>query len=143
MFQAPWADDEQSTIAKATMIRKMNALRPQSAVNTLTPVLPRAREAVYSASSHAPAANQDDSSSTEYLALPPLPEDSELLAFWKLRQEQFPTLVQLLPLYLTIQASSAPVERLFSVAGKVFHPDRCRLTDQKFERIMFVGSNQK
>ena len=110
----------------------------------MTPVLPRARGAVCSvslASTRALAANQDESSSNElaeYIALPSLPEDSDPLAFWKLHREQFPTLVRLLPHYLTVQASSATVEQLLSVAGKVFRPDRCRLSDQKFERIMFV-----
>ena len=36
-----------------------------------------------------------------------------------------------------------PVERLFSIAGKVFRPDRCRLTDHTFEILMFIRCNNK
>ena len=42
---------------------------------------------------------------------------------------------------LGVPASSAPVERLFSIAGKVFKPDRCRLTDKTFETLMFIRCN--
>ena len=33
------------------------------------------------------------------------------------------------------------VERLFSIAGKVFTPDRCRLKDSRFEQLMFIRCN--
>ena len=33
------------------------------------------------------------------------------------------------------------VERLFSIAGKVFRPDRCRLKDEMFERLMMIRCN--
>ena len=41
-----------------------------------------------------------------------------------------------------VPASSAAVEQLFSVAGKVFRPDRCRLTDKSFETLMFIRCNK-
>ena len=85
-FKILWADNEQSAIAKATVIRKMNALHPQSAINntrdTIPPPSKRSRLLSFMASSRAPAANQDDLSSTEladYLAPPPLPYDFETL----------------------------------------------------------------
>jgi len=32
--------------------------------------------------------------------------------------------------------------RLFSIAGRKFKPDRCRLTDRRFEALMFINSNK-
>ncbi|CAG2247836.1 unnamed protein product [Mytilus edulis] len=45
--------------------------------------------------------------------------------------------------YLAIPATSAPVERLFSTAGKTFRPERCRLADGTFEKLMMVKCNGK
>ena len=50
----------------------------------------------------------------EYLLSPCIPQEEDLPAF------------------------SAPVERLFSIAGKFFRPDRCHLTDKQFEEHMFI-----
>ena len=44
--------------------------------------------------------------------------------------------------YLAIPATSASVERLFSVAWKMFRVDRCRLTEAKFEALMFIKCNK-
>ena len=35
----------------------------------------------------------------------------------------------------------APTERVFSIAGKIFRPERCRLSDAAFEKIMFIRAN--
>ena len=43
--------------------------------------------------------------------------------------------------YLCIPASSAPVERIFSIAGKVFRPERCRLKGKTLEQLMFIKCN--
>ena len=44
---------------------------------------------------------------------------------------------------LGISASSAAMERLFNIAGKVIRPDRCRLTDNTFQKLMFIRCNNK
>ena len=36
---------------------------------------------------------------------------------------------------------SAPVERLISIAGKVFRPEGCNLIDNRFEELMFICCN--
>jgi hypothetical protein len=40
-----------------------------------------------------------------------------------------------------VLSSCAPVERLFSIVGKVFIPSRCRLNDSRFEQLMFIRCN--
>ena len=36
-------------------------------------------------------------------------------------------------------ATSAPVECLFSIAGKVFRPERCSLKDDTFEKLKMMN----
>ena len=59
----------------------------------------------------------------------------------KVEQKKFEAISKIVHRYLCIPASSAPVERLFSIAGKVFCPDRCRLTDKTFKTLMFGKCN--
>jgi len=33
-------------------------------------------------------------------------------------------------------------KRIFSIAGRMFKPDRCRLPDKRFETIMFINCNK-
>ena len=53
----------------------------------------------------------------EYLLSPCLPQEENPLEFWKLNQVKYSPLAQLAPQFLCVPASSAPVERLFSIAG--------------------------
>ena len=78
-----------------------------------------------------------------YLSQPCTDRHSDPLQFWKAQHGNFPTLSQLVPHHLSIPASSAPVERLFSIAGKVFRPERCSLKDSTFEQLMFIRCNGK
>ena len=59
----------------------------------------------------------------KYLSHPRLSEDDDPLSYWNLHQTTLPTLAKLAQHYLSVPASSAPVERLFSIAGKLFRPD--------------------
>ena len=77
-----------------------------------------------------------------YLSIRRLPDDADPALYWK-DESRFPTIKLLAAKYLPILASSAPVERLFSQAGKIFRPDRCRLTDSNFTRLMNIRSNRK
>jgi hypothetical protein len=42
---------------------------------------------------------------------------------------------------LTVPASSAAVERVFSVGGSILRPSRRRLSDRLFEMLMFLKCN--
>ncbi|XP_046543896.1 zinc finger BED domain-containing protein 4-like [Haliotis rubra] len=68
-------------------------------------------------------------------------EDCNPLHFWKEQKNVFPILSEPAKKYLAIPASSAPVERLFSVAGKTFRPERCRLNSTTFQTLMMIKSN--
>ena len=57
---------------------------------------------------------------SSYLAMPSLQEDDNPLKFWKEQQTVYPHLAKLAARYLSVPASSGPVERLFSKGGKYF-----------------------
>lgn len=65
------------------------------------------------------------------------------LHYWEVNHEKFPHLAALAQKHLCIPASSGPVERLFSVAGKIFRPDRCVLKDKTFQELIFIKGNAK
>uniref|UniRef100_A0A0P4VUB7 HAT C-terminal dimerisation domain-containing protein n=1 Tax=Scylla olivacea TaxID=85551 RepID=A0A0P4VUB7_SCYOL len=56
-----------------------------------------------------------------YLSQPRTEDDSDPLLFWEQNQSTLPQLTILALQYLCIPVSSAPVERLFSIARKVIH----------------------
>ena len=62
--------------------------------------------------------------------------DIDPLKYWKDNAEKYPRLTCLARTFLVVPATSAPVERLFSIAGKFFRPERCRLSDKTFERLL-------
>jgi len=77
----------------------------------------------------------------KYLTSPCITEDKNPLEFWNMHQQEFPALAALAQRYLAVPATSAPVERLFSIGGRIFRPDRCRLTDKTFEHLMNIKVN--
>lgn len=79
----------------------------------------------------------------DYLSQPCLPEECDPLEYWKVQESVFPTLAKLARHYLGITATSAPVERLFSIAGKIFRPERCNLGDIRFQELMFIRCNSQ
>ena len=63
------------------------------------------------------------------------------LEYWSNKCVHLPSLAKAAQYYLSIPASSAPVERLFSVAGKLFQPLRSNLKDDTFLKLMFIKGN--
>jgi hypothetical protein len=71
-----------------------------------------------------------------------LDEDSDALAYWSRNQAKYPMLSAMAAEFLVSPATSAPVERLFSIAGKVFTKERSRLKDVSFMNLMMIRCNQ-
>jgi len=65
-------------------------------------------------------------------------EGTDVLAFWKANQFNYPTLAAMANDYLTVQASSAPSERAFSTGVDLVTPDRCSLTGETIEKAQFL-----
>ena len=61
--------------------------------------------------------------------------------FWVKKKDQFPILFQLAMKYLCIPATSAPSERIFSVASKIISKFRNRISDGNAGSILFIHGN--
>ena len=55
---------------------------------------------------------------------------------------QFPHAARTVKTVLSIPASSDPVERIFSTAGKIFRPERTGLSAEMFEQLVFIKCNK-
>ena len=64
--------------------------------------------------------------------------DSNPLVWWKQYAARFPCLAQVARRYLAMPATSAPVERLFSVAGQVVTATRNRLHPETVTLLVFL-----
>lgn len=129
-----------------------NAPHASHTVNTSAPSVPKqsrskpfsfmdSAAADVSSKQVPPPTNLASSEVTNYLTTPTIPEEEDPLCFWKQNQCVYPTLAKLAVYHLGIPASSAPMEHLFSIAGKIFRPERCRLTDKIFENLMLIHCN--
>ena len=58
--------------------------------------------------------------------------------FWLENISKFLILAEVACEVLSIPSSSSPVERLFSIAGKVFTPERCHWTYARFQELMLI-----
>jgi len=70
-----------------------------------------------------------------------LNETSEVLLtidFWSNRQMRS-YIGSTVHLYEIVSNYEITNKRIFSVAGRIFKPDRCRFTDKRFEALMFTN----
>ena len=58
--------------------------------------------------------------------------------FWSNKEQQFPILSQLAKKYLCVQATSAPSERIFSIASRIISKFRNRLNPENAGTILFI-----
>ncbi|XP_071176366.1 zinc finger BED domain-containing protein 4-like [Mytilus edulis] len=78
----------------------------------------------------------------DYISEPCIEMSENPLMYWQVNSSRVSLLSTLAKKHLAIPATSAPVERLFSIAGKVFRPERCRLNDKTFEQLMMIREVQ-
>lgn len=67
-----------------------------------------------------------------------IPISADPLAYWD--NESFQLLKELAFKYLAIVGTSVPSERLFSKAGNIITPNRNRLSEEKLQQLLFLGS---
>ena len=68
-------------------------------------------------------------------------KDFDVLAWWKGYEDKFPRLALLAKKYLSIQATSAPSERIFSKAGRIIDEQRTRLNSEIAGNLLYVAMN--
>ena len=76
-----------------------------------------------------------------YLQSPCVSMEVNPAEHWKKEISKYPHLSKLAMEVLGVPSSSAPVECLFSIAGKLFRPERCNLKDSRFQELMFIRCN--
>jgi hypothetical protein len=65
----------------------------------------------------------------------------DAIGWWKKYDKRFPRLGALAHKYLSIQATSAPSERIFSLAGRIIEDRRTRLDPDTAGQLLYVASN--
>ncbi|XP_022073035.2 E3 SUMO-protein ligase ZBED1-like [Acanthochromis polyacanthus] len=76
-----------------------------------------------------------------YLLIPDIEPDTDPLEWWKQHQPNFPSLSLLAKKYLSIPATSAPSERVFSVGGGIVTCNRACLKPEVVDRLIFLAKN--
>jgi len=76
-----------------------------------------------------------------YLSTPCLTEDTDPLVYWRENQSHLSALAQFACKYLAMQLPLHLLKRIFSVAGKIFRPERCRFNDKAFEELLRIRCN--
>nr|XP_054596370.1 E3 SUMO-protein ligase ZBED1-like [Nothobranchius furzeri] len=76
-----------------------------------------------------------------YLLIPDIEPDTDPLEWWKLHQPNFPRLSLLAKKYLSVPATSAPSERVFSVGGGIVTCNRACLKPDVVDRLIFLAKN--
>jgi hAT family C-terminal dimerisation region len=72
---------------------------------------------------------------------PPKIKSSDPLLWWKKHGAYFPTLGVMAKYYLSVQATSAPTERIFSAANRIIGAARTNLSPEMAGTLFFVGRN--
>ncbi|XP_042236493.1 E3 SUMO-protein ligase ZBED1-like [Homarus americanus] len=144
-YKLDWCRDDEVQNIRDLLTQKYNDMAASvSRADTSTaepPPMKRNKFFALANRSSTPRPTPSDSEVSLYLSQPCLPEDVDPLDYWKAKHPEFSVLTRLASRYLAIPATSSPVERLFSNAGKLFRPERCNLSDNRFEQLMMIRCN--
>ena len=70
-----------------------------------------------------------------------IPNDTDILDFWRSNEKMFPTLARLARKILCVPASSVSCESAFSTAGRTLENRRTCLSTTSVNSILFLNSN--
>jgi hypothetical protein len=93
-------------------------------------------------SSGTPLSQAFDSELDSFLGFTITDPNMAPLQWWKLHYRRFPELARLARLYLSIPASSAEVERLFSASGRIITEERARLSERRSQQMLMLKKNK-
>lgn len=71
-----------------------------------------------------------------YISCPTISENENTLSFWRHNKDRFPILSSLAMKYLSMPATSASVERLFSVGGSIISSRRSSMAIETAEKLI-------
>ncbi|MBW0470509.1 hypothetical protein O181_010224 [Austropuccinia psidii MF-1] len=89
-------------------------------------------------SSNASDANSMDNEVTRFLSEPPEPKTTDILLFWNSQQTFFPTIGLMAHKFLSIPATSAPSECVFSGGRKILNYQQASLSPMHIEQLACV-----
>ena len=78
---------------------------------------------------------------SSYLLSSETDPDTDPLQWWKVHEANFPRLSNLARKYLSIPATSAPSERVFSTGGNIVTCQRACLKPEAVDRLVFLAKN--
>lgn len=132
-----WLGEDEAVLLKKDLQLALPPLTPTSHCIDEPAEAPTAQ---FSFLAELPVANADRELE-DYLDSPKLSFKENPLLFWYSRKDSLPRLYSLAMRSLCLCASSAAVERLFSVSGNIVTPHRNRLSDENVDALSFLQSN--
>ncbi|KAL6062157.1 RNA polymerase II regulatory region DNA binding [Balamuthia mandrillaris] len=77
-----------------------------------------------------------------FMVLPAIPEKRDPRTWWREHCHLFPRLYHVALKYLSIPATSAESERIFSLTGNILSPHRSTLSSQRLNQLVFLKHYQ-
>ena len=74
-----------------------------------------------------------------YLALPPEPNSTDILAWWKINSKKFPSVGRMAQQFLAHPAATAGVERFFSGLTQLHGDLRKNMREDTMEAVLFAA----